>query len=243
MLVYNYDVITKEYLYSLEADIDELETINTGHKVYIMPANCTDRRPQADKEGFVQCFDENSNTWFYVEDHRGQIVYSKEDLSPLEIGTLGALPSGYLSEIPKPKNRYQIWQDGKYTYPNIEELKLIVKQDLDEGYETKIAVPYKVGKYYVQPAWATIYTNTLVAMQEDMNADGRLDNIYKILLIINPNVGSFHHLEVKTIDEFMPYYKKVKEKYKEITEDYHDKIIRIAKATDPEVIVALILNY
>jgi hypothetical protein len=243
MLLYNYDGITKEYLYSIQANIDELESINKGQTVYIIPANCTDRRPQNAREGFAQCFDENSNNRFFIEDHRGKTVYSKEDLSPLEIVTLGAIPNGYIEDIPKPKNKYQIWENGKYVYPELNELKSIVKQDLDEKYEMKIETPYKVGEYYIQPTWATIYTNTLVAMQEDVDADGRLDNVYRILLILDPLNGAFHHLEVKSIDEFMPFYKKVKEKYKEITEDYHDKIIRIAKANDPEVIVSIILTY
>jgi hypothetical protein len=243
MLLYNYDGITKEYLYSEEANIDELESINKGRTVYIIPANCTDRRPKNAKEGFAQCFDENSNNWFFVEDHRGTVVYSKQDLSPLEIKTLGAIPNGYIESVPNPKNKYQIWQNGSYIYPEINKLKEFVKLDLDYKYQDKIETPFKVGKYYIQPTWATIYTNTLVAMQEDVDADGKLDNVYRILLILDPIKGEFHHLQVKSIDEFMPFYKKVKEKYKEITEDYHDKIVRIAEATDPEVVVSIILNY
>ena len=80
-------------------------------------------------------------------------------------------------------------------------------------------------------------------MQNDINADGKLDDTYRILLITDPINGSFHHLQVDSIEEFMPFYKKVKEKYKEITEDYHDKIIRLAKGTDKEVLVTLVLTY
>lgn len=243
MLIYNYDSITKEYSFSSEANLDQLETINKGKSVYIIPNNATQVRPLATKQGFTQCYDEIGKTWFYVEDHRGQIVYSKDDLSELTINTIGPIPIGYMEQLPSPKNKYQVWIDGSYQYPNIEDLRTIIKQDLDERYNDKIAHPYKVGKYYVQPEWATIYTNTLVAMQDDINADGKLDETYRILLITDPVEGNFHHLQVNSIDEFMPFYKKVKEKYKEITEDYHDKIIRIAKGTDPEVIVSIILTY
>ena len=243
MLVYNYDGITKEYLYSSEAYLDDLETIKQGREIYLIPANATNKRPLPNKEGYAQCFDTNSNNWFLLEDHRGEKVYSKEDLSELVIKNLGAIPNGYLLEKPKPKNKYQVWKDGKYTYPELDNLKISVKDDLDQEYQNKINIPHKVGKYYVQPSWATIYTNTLVAMQDDINADGHLDEVYKILLITDPLKGSFHHLQVNNIDEFMPYYKKVKEKYKQLTEEYHDKIIRIAKSNDAEVIVGIILNY
>lgn len=243
MILYNYDSVSKEYLFSSEANIDELESINKGYVVYIIPNCATERKVLPTKQGYTQCFDEVSKNWFYIEDHRNEVVYSKEDLSPLEIKVVGPIPNGYLPSLPKPKNKYQVWSNGAYTYPELSELKSIVKEDLDTAYETKIETPYKFGKYYVQPTWATIYTNTLVAMQSDMNEDGKLDNEYKVLLITDPVAGTFHHLSVNSIDEFLPYYNKVKELYKKITEDYHDKIVKIAKANDPEVIVSIILTY
>ena len=80
-------------------------------------------------------------------------------------------------------------------------------------------------------------------MQEDLKPDNKLDQIYRILLITNPKTGSFYHLQVDSIDEFMPYYTKVKDTYKKLTEEYHDKIVKLSESMDPETIVSLILTY
>lgn len=243
MIIHNYDNITKEYLHSSKANLDELETLKQGTYIYLIPNNATNINPLPNKEGFAVCFNEEANCWAYQEDHRGEIVYNREDLSPIQVDYIGPIKDGFLLVLPKPKNKYQIWQNGEYQYPDIQTLKLTVKEDLDDAYELKIQATYRVGQYYVQPTWATIYTNTLVAMQEDLKPDNKLDQIYRILLITNPKIGSFYHLQVDSIDEFMPYYTKVKDTYKKLTEEYHDKIVKLSESMDPETIVSLILTY
>ena len=243
MIVHNYDKLTKEFTYSSQANIDELESKVKGHEVYLIPANCTTLALLPAKEGFTTIFDEKANMWKYIEDFRGLIVYSKIDLSPITVDYIGPLKDEHLPELPKQKNKYQVWQNGKYEYPDLIELKTLIKQDLDWAYEEKLQTTHRLGKYYVQPSWATIYTNTLVAMQEDMKDDNTLDQMYRILLITDPKLGEFEHLQVTSIEEFMPYYSKVKDLYKRLTEEYHDKIIKLSQCNDPETIVTLILTY
>lgn len=243
MIIYNYDGSTGEYLSSSSANLDELESKIQGRAIYTIPSNATEIIPPKAANGYVCCFNTKTNSWSQVEDHRGEEVFSQQNLSSLTISELGPIPSGYITVKPEPKNKYQIWQNGGYTYPDLATLKMIVKSDLDKAYETKLNVAYKVNNYYVLPCWATTYTSTLVAMQQDIAEDGTLDETYQVLLITNPIKSTTVQIQVTSIDEFMPYYNKVKAVYKELTEDYHSKIVAISSINNAEEIVKLILNY
>ena len=48
MLIYNYDKISKEYLYSSEANVDEMKTVKTGKICYLIPADATTKAPKKD---------------------------------------------------------------------------------------------------------------------------------------------------------------------------------------------------
>ena len=242
MLVYTYDAISGEYLGQEEAYLDLHMTKLSGKDVYQIPSSATTIVPPPKQEGFTPCFFTDRNAWVQVEDHRGETIYNKEDLSSKTMHELGPIPLGYLSEMPQPDNRYQTWVNGKYEYIDVEELRSLVKIDLDAAYEQKLQNIVRAGSYYIQPSWATIYTNTLVAMQQDVDADGVLDNTYKILLITNKK-GNLIEKELKSISEFMPYYNKVKETIKQLTEGYHSQIIKIEKAKTSEELVDIILNY
>lgn len=45
MIFYTYDKDTKEYLYTQQGELDELETENQGKDVYLVPANSTEIAP------------------------------------------------------------------------------------------------------------------------------------------------------------------------------------------------------
>jgi hypothetical protein len=242
MIVYTYDAISGEYLGQEEVYLDLHMTKLAGKDIYQMPASSTTIVPPQKQEGFAPCFFTDKNAWIQVEDHRGKTIFKKEDLSSKTMMDLGPIPLGYFEELPQPENRYQTWEDGKYVYIETEELRGLVKIDLDAAYEKKLQNIVRAGSYYVQPSWATIYTNTLVAMQQDVDADGVLDNTYKILLITNKK-GNLVEKELKSISEFMPYYNKVKETFKALTEAYHSTIIKIEKAKTAEELVDIILNY
>ena len=243
MLVYNYDKITKEFLNTSHANIDILESEKQGKEVYILPAHATFKAPPQKQEGYTSCFSSQKDNWEKVEDHRGQIVYNKDDLSEYVIEEIGPVPPAYFVTKPVAPNKYMEWRDRQYVYPEITKLKQQVKQDLDLAYEQKLQELHKVGKYYVQAAWATIYTNTLVAIQQDEAADGKLDNVYNILLITHAKLGTMTQIQIKAIKDFMPYYNKVKQVYKELTESYHQAIAKISTEMQASAIVDIILNY
>ena len=242
MLVYTYDAISGEYLGQEEVYLDLHMSKLAGKNIYQKPNNSTEIVPPPKQEGYAPCFFTDKNAWIQVEDHRGKTIFKKDDLSSKTVMDLGPIPLDYFEEMPQPENRYQTWKDGKYVYIELEELRPLVKIDLDAAYEKKLQNIVRAGSYYIQPTWATIYTNTLVAMQQDVDADGVLDNTYKILLITNKK-GNLVEKELKSIAEFMPYYNKVKETFKALTEAYHSTIIQIEKAKTSEELVDIILNY
>lgn len=242
MIIYNYDPITGEYLSSSQAVIDPLESRLTGITKFLIPANATQIIPGNSKNGYVQCFDVTKNAWVSKEDHRGKTVWKKDTLEEVTISDIGEIPTNYLTEYPKPLNEYQIWENGQYIYPDMVTVKTQLKSQLDRKYSEKLATIHKVKGFYVKPEWATTYTNTLVAMQQDIDADGNLDETYKILLITNPT-GTLQHVTVKNIDEFMPYYNKVKQVYKKLTEEYHRITATIVNSKDLDTMIAAVDNY
>lgn len=242
-LVYNYDSLTKEFISASQALEDERASQQAGTPIYLIPADATDIVPPKHRTGYAICFDDVNKQWSYVEDHRGTVCYKKEDLQAITIDSLGPIPNNVLLELPQPENKYQIWKNGQYTYPEIEELRLMIKQDLDNKYEAKINTPYAVNRFFVLPSWATIYTNTLVAMQQDLNEDGKLDEDYYVLLMSSIKTQRFEQVKITEMKQFMPLYNKVKDTFKQLTTEYHDKIAILSTATSPNVLVSIIQNY
>lgn len=242
-LIYNYEPLTKEFIFASKPLIDERETKRTGKTVYSIPANSTVIIPPKSKPGYAVCFDDKNKTWNFVEDHRGLKCYRKEDLAEITIESLGPLPNNILMELPEPQDKYQIWNNGQYEYPELEQLRQAIKIDLDKKYEEKINTPYAVNRFFVLPSWATIYTNTLIAMQQDLNEDGKLDEDYYILLMSSIKTQRFEQVKITEMKQFMPLYNKVKDTFKQLTTEYHDKIAILSTATNPDVLVSIIQNY
>lgn len=93
------------YVGQTDADLSPEESENG---VYLMPADCVDVAPPAEKKGFVAKW--TGDNWDYLENHIGETVYSIETKESKEIGELGAIPQGYTSM--KPESELCEW-DGK----------------------------------------------------------------------------------------------------------------------------------
>ena len=79
MIVYKYDIETKEFLEELE--INERYGVNLPFKTIVKPLN--------KKDGFAVCF--NGTKWEYIEDNRNTVVYSKETKEESKISYLGKI--------------------------------------------------------------------------------------------------------------------------------------------------------
>lgn len=84
-IIYCWDEETKMYSYSLEAQLDPLETEKAGKEVYMgLPLNGTDKKPLKEKEGFIVYWDEEVGLWGYKEVQQDK----EENKEPTELEKL-----------------------------------------------------------------------------------------------------------------------------------------------------------
>lgn len=98
MLEYFYTDDTKEFLYANEVFIDPLESAKAGNDVYMFSVNATIIQPLEPKEGYAVIF--NGETWQYIEDNRGKIVWKSYEQN-IQITELGPIPEGYSEQQPQ----------------------------------------------------------------------------------------------------------------------------------------------
>ncbi|MBN6324533.1 tail fiber assembly protein [Escherichia coli] len=89
--VYNYDGETREYI----STSNEYLAIGVGIPAY----SCLDA-PGTHKAGYAICRSMDLNSWEYVPDHRGEIVYSTETGESKEITALGDYPENTTTIAP-----------------------------------------------------------------------------------------------------------------------------------------------
>ncbi|MEC9496061.1 tail fiber assembly protein [Escherichia whittamii] len=101
--VYNYDGETREYISA------STEYLAVG--VGIPECSCLDA-PGAYKAGYAICRSVNLNSWEYVPDHRGEIVYSTETGESKEITDPGDYPENTTTMAPL--TPYDKWDGEKW---------------------------------------------------------------------------------------------------------------------------------
>ena len=107
MEIYNYSLLTGEYIGPSQADESPLEP-----GVFLIPAGATTTVPPQVESQQIAVFINGS--WSVEPDFRGTIVYSLADLSPVIISQIGSLPEGVITEKPvKPVGNYT-WNGEAY---------------------------------------------------------------------------------------------------------------------------------
>ncbi|HCC5808706.1 TPA: tail fiber assembly protein [Escherichia coli] len=101
--VYNYDGETREYI----STSTEYLAIGVG----IPACSCLDA-PGPYKTGYAICRSEDFNSWIYVPDHRGEIVYSTETGESKEITAPGDYPENTTTIVPL--TPYDKWDGEKW---------------------------------------------------------------------------------------------------------------------------------
>ena len=101
--VYNYDNTTREYISS------STEYLAVG--VGIPACSCLDA-PVTHKAGYAICRSADFNSWEYVPDHRGEIVYNTETGEAKEITTPGDYPENTTTIAPL--TPYDKWDGEKW---------------------------------------------------------------------------------------------------------------------------------
>ncbi|HIA8869004.1 TPA: tail fiber assembly protein [Escherichia coli] len=101
--VYNYDGETREYI----STSNEYLAIGVGIPAY----SCLDA-PGTHKAGYAICRSMDLNSWEYVPDHRGEIIYSTETGESKEITAPGDYPEN--TTIIAPLTPYDKWDGEKW---------------------------------------------------------------------------------------------------------------------------------
>lgn len=101
--VYNFDAETKEYL----STSTEYLAVGVGIPAY----SCLDA-PCTHKAGYAICRTVDLNSWEYVPDHRGEIIYSTETGESKEITSLGDYPENTTTIAPL--TPYDKWDGEKW---------------------------------------------------------------------------------------------------------------------------------
>ncbi|ELM9031604.1 tail fiber assembly protein [Escherichia coli] len=101
--VYNYDNGTQEYI----STSTEYLAVGVG----IPACSCLDA-PGTHKTGYAICRSTDLNSWKYVPDHRGEIVYSTETGEPKEITAPGDYPENMTTIAPL--TPYDKWDGEKW---------------------------------------------------------------------------------------------------------------------------------
>ncbi|HCM5145821.1 TPA: tail fiber assembly protein [Klebsiella aerogenes] len=99
--VHNFDGDTLEYT----GVSNEYLAVGVG-----IPAYSSIDAPGEKKDGFAICRTRDLHSWEYIDDHRGETVYSTETGNELKIKNLGNYPDGIT--VQKPSTPYDRW-DGK----------------------------------------------------------------------------------------------------------------------------------
>ncbi|GAB0739761.1 tail fiber assembly protein [Escherichia coli] len=101
--VYNYDGETREYI----STSNEYLAIGVGIPAY----SCLDA-PGTHKAGYAICRSMDLNSWEYVPDHRGEIIYSTKTGESKEITAPGDYPEN--TTIIAPLTPYDKWDGEKW---------------------------------------------------------------------------------------------------------------------------------
>ncbi|MBS9206340.1 tail fiber assembly protein [Escherichia coli] len=103
IIVYNYDGKTREYI----STSNEYLAIGVGIPAY----SCLDA-PVTRKAGYAICRSMDLNSWEYVPDHRGEIVYNTETGESKEITAPGDYPENTTTIAPL--TPYDKWDGEKW---------------------------------------------------------------------------------------------------------------------------------
>ena len=104
------------------ADLDPLE----GNGNYLIPRLCIIADAPELKAGYIPQW--LGNAWKYIEDHRGETVYSKKTGERINISELGKLPDDVTTQTPIPYSEWSDKADAWVEVSNVDELRLFDKR-------------------------------------------------------------------------------------------------------------------
>lgn len=134
---------------SYYGSLGQIHYIDTAY--FTMPEGCTFAAPPEKRDGYVTHW--NGDSWEYVEDHRNQIAYRKDNGASVTVNEIGPLDDALTFAVPS--TPYDEWIDG-YWVTNTESQKAAFvdyantkKNALREEADSQIGVLSSAVKYGV----------------------------------------------------------------------------------------------
>ena len=171
------------YLHPTVADLDEY----AGDGSYLIPAGCIDANPPEQKQGFVAQWQPKSQTWAYLLDHRGKIVYRTDNGQPETVDTIGELPA-HLTTVAPPSELHewnadkQVWQLNR-TKQKAAELANAAQAFVDMHAKTDIIPAFEQETWAMQGAEARAWADNDNAPTPILDSIAHYRNIDRITLI------------------------------------------------------------
>jgi len=94
------------YNYDKDGELTDTGKTQFANGVHVMAANATMVKPLADKTDNAQLFDESTQKWGYVTDHRGKEVYDKVTKQASTVDYLGDIKDTHTKDKP-PSERHK----------------------------------------------------------------------------------------------------------------------------------------
>lgn len=111
--------------YFVGMTVADLDPLNTNGN-YLIPQLCIIADEPELKAGYIpQWF---GNVWKYIEDHRGETVYSKQTGERIRISELGVLPDDVTTQAPLPYSEWSEKAGAWIEVSNADELRLLDKR-------------------------------------------------------------------------------------------------------------------
>lgn len=129
MIIYHYDR-SGVFLRAGEAKPSPADgTLPDGSpRAWLVPARATKVAPPKLNSSEAAVFNEETQAWAVVEDHRGQAMYSTTDGSPSRVTVLGPVPDGYT--LLAPPDDLSAW-NGTTWVPDLEKLAVAARAERD----------------------------------------------------------------------------------------------------------------
>ena len=111
--------------YFVGMTVADLDPLNTNGN-YLIPRLCITADEPEFKAGYIPQW--LGNIWKYIEDHRGETVYSKKTGERVNIVELGALPDDVTTQAPLPYSEWSEKAGAWIELSNADELCLLDKR-------------------------------------------------------------------------------------------------------------------
>ena len=133
------------FLYETVAELD----CYAKEGSYLIPANCVEATPPQPKENHAAKWQPETQTWKYLPDYRGKIVYDTTTGTEIVMSELGELPEN-VTVNPKPSGHH-VWNGRGWEIP-VEIAEQLTQQQFQTAKNAKLVALNTAAQNYINQA-------------------------------------------------------------------------------------------